>query len=115
IAGRDIYYDQRYRHALEMREVIEEILRHHPESQPAPPAETPPVLAEIRRYAKLFWINSGPHGNITARKFVLKCTPAGLREAAEVAAAHGAVFPLRAGETLDGLLARLEGPFFDPD
>ena len=26
LAGRDIYYDQRYRHALEMREVLEEIL-----------------------------------------------------------------------------------------
>ena len=25
LAGRDIYYDQRYRHALEMREVLEEI------------------------------------------------------------------------------------------
>ena len=26
LAGRDIYYDQRYRHALDMREVLEEIL-----------------------------------------------------------------------------------------
>ena len=26
IAGRDIYYDQRYRHALEMREVLEQIV-----------------------------------------------------------------------------------------
>ena len=28
LAGRDIYYDQRYRHALEMREMLEEILTH---------------------------------------------------------------------------------------
>ena len=28
IAGRDIYYDQRYRHNLEMREVLEQILTH---------------------------------------------------------------------------------------
>ena len=28
IAGRDIYYDQRYAHALEMRDVIEAILTH---------------------------------------------------------------------------------------
>ena len=28
LAGRDIYYDQRYRHALEMREILEEILTH---------------------------------------------------------------------------------------
>ena len=28
IAGRDIYYDQRYAHSLEMRDVLEEILTH---------------------------------------------------------------------------------------
>lgn len=106
IAGRDIYYDQRYRHALEMREVIEDILVHGS-------AVAPDVLAKIRRYAKLFWINSGPHNNLTARKFVLTCTPAELRDAARAAANAGARFPLRSGETLDALLVRLESPFFD--
>ncbi len=106
IAGRDIYYDQRYRHALEMREVIEEILVRADDVNPA-------TLAEIRRYAKLFWINSGPHNNLTARKFVLACTPAALTEAAHAAQASGARFPVRTGETLDDLLARLERPFFD--
>src|SRR5215475_14291243 len=28
IAGRDIYYDQRYEHNLEMRDVLEEIVTH---------------------------------------------------------------------------------------
>ena len=28
--------------------------------------------AEIRRYTKLFWINTGPYNNLTARKFVLR-------------------------------------------
>jgi len=106
LAGRDIYYDQRYRHSLEMREVIEEILVHGD-------AVAPDVLAKIRRYAKLFWINSGPHNNLTARKFVLMCRPAELLEAARAAANAGARFPLRAGEPLDALLARLHGPFFD--
>ncbi len=106
IAGRDIYYDQRYRHSLDMREVIEEILVHGDHVDAA-------TLAEIRRYAKLFWINSGPHNNLTARKFVLACAPSALREAARAAQASGAPFPLRAGESLDQLLARLEEPFFD--
>jgi dipeptidyl-peptidase-3 len=106
LAGRDIYYDQRYRHSLEMREVIEEILVHGA-------GVAPDVLAQIRRYAKLFWINSGPHNNLTARKFVLACTPADLREAARAAASAGARFPVKPGETLDALLGRLEGPFFD--
>jgi dipeptidyl-peptidase-3 len=114
LAGRDIYYDQRYRHALEMREVLEEILTHHPAARSASPAESSPVIAEIRRYAKLFWINSGPHGSITARKFVLRCSPAEFAAAARVAGAHGARFPVRDGEPLEALLARLHGPFFDP-
>jgi dipeptidyl-peptidase-3 len=107
LAGRDIYYDQRYRYGLVMREVIEQILTHSATVDPA-------VLAEIRRYAKLFWINSGPHNNLTARKFVLACTPAALHAAADQAARAGAVFPTGPGETLDRLLETLESPFFDP-
>src|SRR4249919_3711577 len=57
LAGRDIYYDQRYRHALAMREVLEELLVH---AAPATDDERG-VIAEIRRYTKLFWIHSGPH------------------------------------------------------
>ena len=106
LAGRDIYYDQRYAHNLEMREVLEEILTH---------AEgiAAPVLEEIRRYTKLFWINTGPYNNLTARKFVLKCAPAAFAEAAHAAARNGAAFPARPGESLDAMLARLEPLFFD--
>ena len=65
LAGRDIYYDQRYAPNLEMREVLEEILTHESGIDPA-------TLAEIQRYTKLFWLNTGPHNNLTARKFLLK-------------------------------------------
>jgi len=108
LAGRDIYYDQRYRHALAMRDLLEEILTH-------PAGVDPKVLPEIRRYTKLFWINSGPHNNLTARKFVLKCTPGELQAAA---LAEG---PLKAfaatGKTASDVMAlldQLRGPFFDP-
>ena len=47
LAGRDIYYDQRYAHALPMRDLLEEILEH-PDEVPAD------ALAEIVRYTKLF-------------------------------------------------------------
>jgi dipeptidyl-peptidase III len=110
LAGRDIYYDQRYRHGLEMRRVLEQILVHAPDSAPG----LAPVLAEVRRYTKLFWINSGPHNNMTARKFVLKCSPADFLRIALTAREHGAVFPCGDGESLESLLRRLEGAFFDP-
>ena len=107
LAGRDIYYDQRYAHNLEMREVLEEILTHADRVDPA-------TLAEIQRYTKLFWLNTGPHNNLTARKFVLKCTTEAFRDAARTAAGSGASFPLRRGETLESLLARVQPLFFDP-
>ena len=107
IAGRDIYYDQRYEHNLEMRDVLEEIVTH-------PSGVDAASLDAIWRYTKLFWINTGPYNNLTARKFVLKLTPAAFAAAAERAAADGARFPLRAGESLRDLLARLERCFFDP-
>ena len=107
LAGRDIFYDQRYAHNLEMREVLEEVLTH-------PDGIVSETLNEILRYTKLFWINTGPFNNLTARKFVLDVTPDEFSNAAHSAAETGAVFPLRPGETLDELLTRLEPMFFDP-
>src|SRR5262245_63537098 len=82
LAGRDIYYDQRYAHNLEMRDVLEEILTH-------PGGIDADTLAEIQRYTKLFWLNTGPYNNLTARKFVLKCSPASFAAAAATAAKAG--------------------------
>ena len=107
IAGRDIYYDQRYAHALEMRDTIEAMLGHAD-------AIDPETRSAIERYAKLFWINSGPHNNLTARKFVLECTPQAFAAAARAALEAGARFPLAAGEPVDALLVRLQPMFFDP-
>ena len=64
IAGRDIFYDQRYAHNLDMRDVLEAILTHAG-------GVDRQTLAEIQRYTKLFWVNTGPYNNITSRKFVL--------------------------------------------
>ena len=106
LAGRDIYYDQRYAHNLEMRDVLEEIITH-------PQGIDEAALAEITRYTKLFWVNTGPHNNLTARKFVLKTTPEAFAAAAHAAQKAGAKFPLKKGETLDALLKRMEPLFFD--
>src|SRR5690349_6162522 len=85
LAGRDIFYDQKHRNALEMRGVLEAILTHNKgiETQ---------TLSEIERYTKLFWINTGPYNNLTSRKFVLKITPQALATAAQIAEKEGAKF-----------------------
>jgi dipeptidyl-peptidase-3 len=107
VAGRDIFYDQRYAHNLEMRDVLEAIVSHAAGIDTA-------ALSEIQRYTKLFWLNTGPYNNLTAQKFVLKCTPDAFAAAARAAQANGAQFPLKQGETLDALLTRLRPMFFDP-
>jgi dipeptidyl-peptidase-3 len=108
IAGRDIFYGQRYAHNLEMRDVLEAIITH-------PSGIDRSTFDEIERYTKLFWINTGAFNNLTARKFVLACTPDAFAAAAHAAARAGARFPLQPGETLDAFLARLRPMFFDAD
>ncbi len=107
LAGRDIYYDQRHRHNLVMRHVLEAVIRH-PHGIP----ET--VLAEVTRYTKLFWINTGPYNNLTARKFVLDLPEAVFAAAVARAVENGARLPLEPGEDAPGLVARLAPMFFDP-
>ena len=108
LAGRDIYYDQRYEHNLEMREVLEEIITH-------PAGGDEETLAAVEKYAKLFWINTGPFNNLTARRFVMETTPAAFAGAVRAAAADGAEFPLRDGEDLGAMVERMTPLFFDPD
>jgi dipeptidyl-peptidase-3 len=103
LAGRDIFYDQRHALNIEIRALLEAILRHDAHVEPA-------VLAEIRRYTKLFWINTGPYNNLTARKFVLNLTREQLAAAMQAAARAGATF---AGKP-DALLDRLSPMLFDP-
>jgi dipeptidyl-peptidase-3 len=104
LAGRDIYYDQRYRHNLAMRDILEEIIVYSDGIDAA-------TLAELTRYTKLFWINSGPYNNLTARKFVLNLTPDQLLMAAELAESNGARFRCDSTTSLRDLIS-LYGPMF---
>jgi dipeptidyl-peptidase-3 len=106
IAGRDIYYDQRYRHSLAMRGILEAVITR-------PAGVNPDALAAIRRYTKLFWINNGPYNNLTSRKFVLNLAPQAFVDAVKVAVKNGADVPTAPGESVDALLARLQPMFFD--
>jgi hypothetical protein len=108
VAGRDIYYDQRYAHNLEMRGMLEAILTH-------PTHVEPRVLDEIRRYTKLFWINTGPYNNLTARKFILRLTRDELLAALTAARGDGAVIVTRPGQSLAALVDRLAPQFFDEE
>jgi dipeptidyl-peptidase-3 len=106
LAGRDIYYDQRHALGLEMRAALEAIVTHSNGIDAS-------VLQELRRYMKLFWINSGPYNNVTARKFVLRLTRDELHGAASAAARNGAVLSRRPNESIEQLIDRLAPMFLD--
>ena len=107
IAGRDIFYDQRHRNAIDMRNVLEAVITH-------PQGVDAAALDEIRRYTKLFWVNTGPYNNLTARKFVLSLPPQTFAAAVKTAVGNGATIPTPRGESLDAMLTRLQPMFFDP-
>ncbi len=107
IAGRDIFIDQKYKHSLAIRDLIEEVLTHDE-------GINSKTLAEIRRYAKLFWINNGPHNPITSQKNVLKCSFKKFALAVTKAQRNGARLPKRRGEATAKLLRRMGPILFDP-
>jgi dipeptidyl-peptidase-3 len=108
VAGRDIFIDQKYKHSLAIRDLIEETITHAEGIDEA-------VLAKIRRYAKLFWGNNGPHNPITSQKNVLTCSPQEFTRAVKQAESNGAKLPKVAGESTEQLLERMEQILFDPE
>ncbi len=106
LAGRDIYYDQRYEHALTMRDVVEALFVH----QGLLEAD---VARAVERYAKLFWINSGPYEHITSRKIVLELTREQLLEAIRTVQAANAAVPLAMHATAEAFVNAHERDFLD--
>ncbi|MGI8671921.1 MAG: dipeptidyl-peptidase 3 family protein [Luteitalea sp.] len=106
LAGRDIYYDQRYEHALMMRAALETLFVHRQRLAPS-------IAEEIARYTRLFWINSGPYEHITSRKFVLDLSRQQLVEALLAVIAAGIEVPLGLHRTADAFVSAHARDFLD--
>ena len=106
ISGQPVALDQSYRHNLEVARLLRGILSR-------PQAVPNPLLASIREFARLVWLNSGLHDRETGRKETPSFTPADLRTAALAAQAAGGDLGL-GPLSLEYALRALEGPLFDP-
>lgn len=109
IPGNDIAYDQSHRDAMDIKTMLESVYLHSDGMDAQ-------LRASVHDYLKYVWIHHGQYHHHAHTKFVpTTLTPLGLRQACEYAAARKAPFPLRKGESLGQMLARLEPSVFDPD
>jgi dipeptidyl-peptidase-3 len=83
IAIDPIIYDQLSQHGLREKRLLEGIMSHSS-------GVAPSALANIRRFALLFWANRGNHNEITGEKFLPTLPPADLETAALAAQKNGA-------------------------
>jgi dipeptidyl-peptidase-3 len=106
MSGRDIIYDQHYRHNLRIRRTLEEIVKHYDGNR------TTPEWDAFMTYTKQIWFANGIHHHYSGDKFKPGFSADYLRTLAQGSAA--ATWPLDEGQTLDQLLAVLDPILFDP-
>ncbi|MDQ1350942.1 MAG: dipeptidyl-peptidase [Acidobacteriota bacterium] len=106
LSGRDITWDQDYRHNLKIRRTLETIVKHYKGDRDSE------NFKKFMIYTKRVWFSSGIHHHYSADKIIpdfpkeyfsqlVKNSPDGL-------------FPLAEGETVEDLIAQLTPLIFDP-
>ena len=107
MSGRDIIYDQHYRHNLRIRRTLEEIVKHYDGDR------TSADWNAFMTYVKQVWFANGIHHHYSGDKFRPQFSADYLRTLAQSVDAE-ATWPLDEGQTLDEMLALLEPVLFDP-
>jgi dipeptidyl-peptidase-3 len=106
MSGRDIMWDQNYRHNLRVRRTLEEIVRRYPGDR------TTADWNAFMVYVKRVWFANGIHHHYSGDKLTPGFSSEYLRTLAQQSAAN-AMWPLDEGQTLDELLTELEPILFD--
>jgi dipeptidyl-peptidase-3 len=106
LAGRDIIYDQNYRHNLRIRKLLAAIVRSYDGDRSSD------SYASLLNYAKRVWYAHGIHHHYSMDKMLPDFTPDEL--AALVAESDSSLLPLDEGQSVEDLLAMLQAPIFDP-
>jgi len=106
LAGRDITYDQNYRLNLTIRRTLEAVVANYEGDRSSE------LYGKFMLYLKQVWFASGIHHHYSSDKFTPEFNAADLRQM--VNNSPKAIFPTRVDETVEQLLARIEGPIFDP-
>ena len=103
--GRDIIYDQKYKHNLAIRKTIEAILTSYPGDK------TTDDYKKFETYAKKVFFANGIHHHYSNMKFVPECSFEFFASAVKAVPAES--LPLN-GRTVDAFLADMKPIIFDP-
>lgn len=106
LAGRDIMWDQNYRHNLTIRQLVESILRYYPGDRNSE------AFKNLHLYAKQMWFANGIHHHYSNDKFTPRFTSQELVTLAEASAKEPS-FPFTP-EELSNHLTNLQPIIFDP-
>lgn len=107
LSGRDIMYDQNYKHNLRIRRTIEEVIKHYEGDRESEDFQ------HFLTYAKQVWFANGIHHHYSNAKFTPLFDEAFFTEAVASVASAGEL-PLREGQDANQLIAELIPVLFDP-
>ncbi|KAF0141498.1 MAG: dipeptidyl-peptidase III [Stygiobacter sp.] len=107
LSGRDIIYDQNYKHNLYIRRSLEAIVRTYSGDR------TEPEFQKFMTYVKRVWFSNGIHHHYSNKKFLPEFSKEYLTKL--VGGSDEYEFPLQNQESLDDLLKNLFVYMFDPN
>jgi len=106
LCGRDIMFDQNYKHNLTVRRTLDAIVDGYKGDR------SDPRWTEFLTYVKRVWFSNGIHHHYSNDKFAPGFDAAYF--AALVEGSEGAAFPLAEGQSIGDLVAFLTPVLFDP-
>jgi dipeptidyl-peptidase-3 len=106
LCGRDIMFDQNYKHNLTIRRTLDAIVEGYKGDR------TDPKWEKFMVYTKRVWFSNGIHHHYATDKFIPEFSADYFETL--VKGSEGVEFPLTEGQTLDDLIAFLNPILFDP-
>jgi len=113
LSGREITYDQNYKHNLRVRRTLEALWAANQERiTNTSNSGNVDQANKLNIYTKRVWFSNGIHHHYSTRKFVPECTTQYFAEL--VKSVDAGTLPLEKGETVDQFLATITPIIFDP-
>lgn len=107
LSGRDIIWDQNYKHNLKIRRTLEAIVNSYEGDRGSKEFE------KFMVYTKSVWFSNGIHHFYSTDKYIPEFSQEYFQELIKNSA--GGDFPLRDGESIDDLISFLTPIIFDPE